>query len=144
MCNDTELLELLKSKYNVPLDGVDSIQMCHMQLVINTVRQHDDAKNTRIIESAINAVKAQHDQAIKEACKWQPVESAPKDGTKFIGLFHDGGVFKAWRQAYNNYKPKEDGGYYVDSQRHDWTYDADDSILPGKLIGWMPLPKTGD
>ena len=38
---DTELREILKHKYNTPIDGVDCIQMCHMQLVINTLRECD-------------------------------------------------------------------------------------------------------
>lgn len=38
--SDLKLIQLLKDKYNVPINGVDGIQMCHMQLVINTVREY--------------------------------------------------------------------------------------------------------
>ena len=36
-----ELIQLIHDKYNVPINGVDGVQMCHMQLVINTVREYD-------------------------------------------------------------------------------------------------------
>lgn len=46
--SDIKLIQLLKDKYNVPLNDIDCIQMCHMQLVINTVREFD--KNTGTCE----------------------------------------------------------------------------------------------
>jgi len=38
---DEQLRQLLKDKYNTPINGEDCITFHHMQLVINTVRQYD-------------------------------------------------------------------------------------------------------
>jgi|GEM_PF-3023399 len=73
---------------------------------------------------------------------WISVESAPKDGSKFIGLYPNRKVFTTWWQAYNNYTKNKDGGHSVSSHRHEWTYDEGDSIVPSrKLIAWQPLPE---
>ena len=47
-----ELIQLIHDKYNVPINGVDGVQMCHMQLVINTVREYD--------KSHIDELNAKH------------------------------------------------------------------------------------
>ena len=55
--SDEKLRKLIFDKYNVNYDGIDCIEMACIQPVINTIRQHDDAKTTRLIEEAINAMK---------------------------------------------------------------------------------------
>lgn len=68
------------------------------------------------------------------------ISSAPKDGTKFIGLYANGLVFTTWWQAYNNYKKHDDGSHVVDGQRYQWTYDRGDALIPwSPPKGWLPL-----
>ena len=50
---DKELRELLKEKYNVVINDVDCIEMCHIQLVINTVRDFDKRNNDSMDASFI-------------------------------------------------------------------------------------------
>lgn len=38
--SDEDLRDLLRERYNVVIDGVDCIEMAHIQLVINAVRRH--------------------------------------------------------------------------------------------------------
>lgn len=54
--SDSTLRELLYSKYNVTIQGVDCIEMAHVQLVINTVREYDSRK-------------CPHDKNLNEYCE---------------------------------------------------------------------------
>ena len=51
--SDLKLINLLKEKYNVQFNGVDSIELCHMQLVINTVREYDLRIENELLKSRI-------------------------------------------------------------------------------------------
>ena len=42
---DTKIAELLKSKYNTPIDGEDCITFHHIHLVINTIREEISKEN---------------------------------------------------------------------------------------------------
>lgn len=69
--------------------------------------------------------------------QWQPIETAPKDGTRFIGRRKDGLVFTYWNQAYYEKWPHEEGG---PTFRHDFTYDRGDAHMPDSSVKhWMPL-----
>ena len=39
---DTDLIALLKEKYNTPINGEDCITFHHMLLAINTIREYDE------------------------------------------------------------------------------------------------------
>jgi len=120
-----QLKALLSPDYGTMAFNMSIIQLDKMSREFSTIKELID-----------------HYQATKEL-RWRSVDDAPKDGSKFIGLFNDG-VFRAWRGAYNMYKPKDGGGYYVADKAYHWNYEATDSIHSGKLLGWMPLPTKGD
>lgn len=72
--------------------------------------------------------------------EWQPIETAPKDGSKFIGLLSNGLILKTHWQAYNVYMPRSGGGHYVSGKRYDWSCETDDALIGGDMIGWIPIP----
>lgn len=66
--------------------------------------------------------------------EWQPIETAPRGGTVFIGVSADGHVGLCWRfDLDNNY-----GSW------HEWRMVAECSdfeVFPEReVVGWMPLP----
>jgi len=65
--SDSELRRIINNKYNIVIDGFGYIETACIQPVINTVRQFDDEKNTRIIEEAINAMQVKHQSELKKA-----------------------------------------------------------------------------
>lgn len=72
--------------------------------------------------------------------EWQPIETAPKDGTKIIGLMKDGLVGTITSQRYHTWKKDEDGTpLFV---RY-WTWDKQDQLMPVHfdVTHWMPLPE---
>lgn len=68
---------------------------------------------------------------------WQSMETAPKDGTKFIGFDGARPFLCYWQQYYVKY-PHEEGG---PTYRGQWTGDYYDCITPETAIGWMPMPR---
>jgi hypothetical protein len=69
-----------------------------------------------------------------DVSNWQPIETAPKDGTKI--LIFDNGVYTArW---------KDEARYYQFETRPGWQiYECDDgfySIATDAATHWMPLP----
>ena len=77
---------------------------------------------------------------------WKPMESAPKDDTKFIGLMEGGLVFLCHWQAYHTYMTKEEEeefghqGFHPTRMRHGWSYEESSSHMPCNPIGWIPMP----
>lgn len=61
---------------------------------------------------------------------WQPIESAPKDGTPFLGAFKDTGGWKilifVWSRSYSRFLDSGDAEVIED-------YD--------QPTHWMPLPE---
>lgn len=76
--------------------------------------------------------------------EWRNIKSAPKDGSRFIGLYSRDEVYTTWWQAFNVYEKKEDGSHFVSGKTYDWTHDKGDSHGYGKPKGWMPLPARKD
>lgn len=68
--------------------------------------------------------------------EWQPIETAPKDGTEFIGL-KGRLVFRTKNQQYYVKWPHEVGG---PTYRDEWTYEDASSFTPWSPTHWMPLP----
>lgn len=74
--------------------------------------------------------------------EWKLIETAPKDGSKFIGLMPDGLVYITHRQAYNIFgEQKEGGGCDVVGKRWGWSYEQSDAHVPCSPTHWMPLPE---
>ena len=77
---------------------------------------------------------------------WKEMETAPIDGTKFIGLMEDGLVFLTHRQAYHTYYTKAEKlktgnvGFHPTRMKYGWSYEDDDSHNPCRPIGWMQKP----
>ena len=68
--------------------------------------------------------------------EWQPIETAPKDGTAFIG-FDGRRPFLCTRQKYYVKYPHQDGG---PTFRDGFSGDYYDHISPESPTHWMPLP----
>lgn len=78
-------------------------------------------------------------EAQLEATKWQPIETAPKDGTEILVLFKRLGVkCVAWTTRWND-PTDEHAHWHIDDCKHDpyplRGYNEEDEI------GWMPLPR---
>ena len=73
---------------------------------------------------------------------WRPIETAPKDGTKVIGLRKSGRAVTAYCAEYHaGWVAKEGGGHVPNGEFHKlWTEDQGDSVFPVTLTHWMPLP----
>lgn len=69
--------------------------------------------------------------------EWQPIETAPKDGTKFIALKGSQARTTYHGQHYVKY-PHEDGG---PTYRDVWNYEALGAIISWNPTIWMPLPE---
>ena len=67
---------------------------------------------------------------------WQPIETAPKDGTHFIGW--DGKrPFRCSAGKHYVLYPHQDGG---PTYRDVWNGHYYDSIMPENPTHWQPLP----
>lgn len=71
--------------------------------------------------------------------EWQPIETAPRDETRIIGLAKDGCVYKTHWQAYYDKWPHQEGG---PTYRHGWSAETHDSHTPYSPTHWMPLPES--
>ena len=70
---------------------------------------------------------------------WQPIETAPTDGTDFVA-WNGRRAYMCRRQAYYDKWPHQDGG---PTYRYDWSEISHDAIRPGmKPSHWIPLPTT--
>jgi hypothetical protein len=75
--------------------------------------------------------------------EWQPIESAPKDGTRILVAFRRIGIHAvSWEEAINGLE-----GWCVNDEKHG-PYSLR-GYLDEDILGWMPLPAppqlpTGD
>jgi len=74
--------------------------------------------------------------AMVERTTWRPIETAPKDGTDFIGLW-DGLAYTMRRQSYYEKFPHQEGG---PTYRYGWSAEVWDQHMPCWPTHWMPLP----
>lgn len=73
---------------------------------------------------------------MSDELKWRPIETAPKDGTEFIGL-NDGLVYTThWHLYYDKWPFQEGGPTY----RGGWSRETWDQHSPCNPTHWMPLP----
>lgn len=91
--------------------------------------------STQIGDKVLKLIHAQRAEAVAEAQKWQPISTAPMDGTVILVLQPYGVGFDifcaAWRQ----------GGPFFYDEGHWYIYDGKSSHpLRGKMpTRWMPL-----
>jgi hypothetical protein len=66
--------------------------------------------------------------------EWQPIESAPKDGTRILVAFRRIGIHAvSWEEAINGLE-----GWCVNDEKHG-PYSLR-GYLDEDILGWMPLP----
>jgi hypothetical protein len=110
----SELIERLREEWLQKATSSFTCQECGIQAnFIDEIENALDAKDKRI-------------EAL-EAGGWQPIETAPKDGTEILGIqyhgrFSDPGIVR-----------------WDDSDQEWWDMDADQYGFP---THWQPLPAT--
>jgi hypothetical protein len=65
--------------------------------------------------------------------RWQPIETAPRDGTLIIGDFGEGWISSC--RCFKNDAPNE-VDYWVDAQGLDFNYGN------GIPVRWIPMPDS--
>lgn len=104
------------------MDGLRLMPIRHGEVV---------ERDYRVVSEYIAALEA------AEAVKWQPIETAPKDGSKFLILTRIGEVLDGWRQK------NHQGFERIDHSRECYSYFC----LEHEPTHWQPLPqppKEGD
>lgn len=76
-----------------------------------------------------------------DANGWMPIESAPKDGTRFWGCVKDDAIAMFWHPAFGEFvssfrRMEMAPGYTIDGQPY-----KDHSPVTHAPTGWRPLPK---
>lgn len=96
----------------------------------NIVAERHEITEKWVIWYATDAqVKVMH-EALNNSTRWQPIETAPKDGTEFLGYFGSYGV----KQIHWNELPNING-----KMMSDW-YEKGLRFFPhAKPTHWMPL-----
>jgi len=81
------------------------------------------------------------EKAMREALEWQPIETAPKDGSEVLGVYKpesysaDYSIIR-WNERRKTWVAMADGSDSIQSQGDTWTYYHEPYITH-----WMPLPK---
>lgn len=76
---------------------------------------------------------------------WQPIETAPKDGTHIL-LFYQGNVYSSWYEKSEEFTFVDKQGkkhtnysyWHIDSLDNNCWYDIEDEVP--ESCYWMPLP----
>ncbi len=66
--------------------------------------------------------------------KWQPIETAPKDGTEFIGF----GTYPDHDETPVEYMHV---AHFSGDYEHPWEINDGDFVSPCYFTHWMPLPE---
>lgn len=73
--------------------------------------------------------------------EWQPIETAPRDGTRFWGLIDDDAIAMFWHPGFGEFV----SSYRQMTMHNGWTFEngdktQDHSPVVHKPGAWMPLP----
>jgi len=68
-------------------------------------------------------------------CQWQPIETAPKDGTRILLA----STFRVGESSYGLCQPQHDG-YVANQNRPCWRSEDVGKMFPGIPLYWMALP----
>lgn len=76
--------------------------------------------------------------------KWQPIETAPKDGTKVLIVNDEGaidvaGYFEQWNESKEFVRTAKDGDVYRTLREECGYWCTDTAYCP---THWMPLPEA--
>lgn len=79
---------------------------------------------------------------IREMVEWRPIETAPRDGSRFIGLLKSGrAVTISCRKHHNGFVQKPDGGWVPNGTFDNvWCEEEAGAIVPRTPSHWLPLP----
>jgi hypothetical protein len=88
----------------------------------------------RVVTKALDEARG-HAQSSQQ---WQPIETAPKDGSQIIGLWKCNVYSLRWTKYYEKW-PHQDGG---PTFRGGWSVETWDQHMPCEPSHWMPMPQT--
>lgn len=76
-----------------------------------------------------------------QSSEWKPIESAPRDGTKFLGLLKDGRICTmAYQNRIETWQQNKHGAWVPDRQRLYLCEIGEQCISPRDATHWLPLP----
>lgn len=89
------------------------------------------------MREALAAAERERDEARRawREAQWQPIETAPKDGTQILGFCADAAAGREfWVVLWVEDEEYPDGGFWLDASKQDsMTVDAEPTH-------WVPLP----
>ncbi len=101
----------------------------------------EEGSKTRLLwrKAIVRQLKAARKER-DEALGWQPIETAPKDGTRFCAS-NGKETYTTWWQSYYEKWPHDEGG---PTFRYQWTckQNTSHSFFYEKPTHWMPLPEA--
>lgn len=115
------------------LSGVDPRDMCQRAQPVNADHQLKEHQ-IRIVESCQAASATMTPQSRRaQSCGWQPMQSAPMDGTEILLKTTDGVISGYWEIEHNT-NGQDDGS-------EGWVAYSGDYVFSTKdLIAWQPIP----
>ena len=83
--------------------------------------------------------------------KWKTMDSAPQDGTSFIGKMKSGLVFVVSRGKYRTFMSESEKiefraaygttPFHPTRMTEAWNRKDEGSLLPCDPVGWIPMPE---